>query len=161
MSPLRTTFSNGKDLNWHRSKLVSMDNRIPHDEDNVDDLSPEWTPQNLADDTVAEEGAFGPVPSLFTSPPPIIDASITATTLERNEVIEQCLPRLNRAHKDFRRLNTHGVPRLERKKHVAFLERSIRDARFVGYDASRPWVVYWSLTGLSILGENVEPYMEK
>jgi len=142
-------------------KLGSMDSRRPYEEEDVDDMSPERTPGSLEDARVGEQQPFRPVPSLFTSPPPIIDALITDTTRKRHATIEQCLPYLSGTNKNPPRFNYQSVPKIEREKHVAFLQTALHDAKFMAYDASRPWVVYWSLCGLSLLGENVEVYLEK
>lgn len=150
---LRTIF---RDVN----NLESMDNGRPYNEEGVDGLNPARTPGSL-DATVGEQQVFRLVPSLFTSPPPIIDALITDTTRKRHDTIERCLPYLSRTHKNPPRFKAQNIPKLEREKHVTFLKEALQDAKFMAYDASRPWVVYWSLCGLSLLGENVEVYMEK
>lgn len=141
--------------------LDSMDNDRPYEEDDGDGLRPERILGSLEDTTVGGQQVFRPVPKLFTSPPPIIDALITNTTRKRHDTIEQCLPYLSGTHKNRPRSSSQSVPKLEREKHVTFLKSALQDAKFMGYDASRPWVVYWSLCGLSLLGEDVGIYMEK
>jgi protein farnesyltransferase subunit beta len=130
------------------SSLNSMDNGRPND-------------SRRGDATLGEQQIFSPDPSIFTSSPPIIDALITESARKRHDTIEQCLPYLRGAPKDSPRSNSLNVPKLEREKHVAFLKAALLDAKFMGYDASRPWVVYWSLCGLSLLGEEVAIYQEK
>src|SRR6202012_1829712 len=55
-------------------------------------------------------------------------------------------------------IGERGVPRLNRPRHTRFV-RAALTARFpqafVGLDASRPWLVYWGLTALSVLGVDV------
>jgi hypothetical protein len=45
-------------------------------------------------------------------------------------------------------------------QHIDFLRDALGEhpAPFVGIDASRPWMVYWSLMGLHLLGEDVTDY---
>jgi len=142
-------------------EMDSIDNRRPYEEEDVDELSPERAQNSLEDATMGEQQFFRPVPSLFTSLPTIRDALITNSTRKRDDTIEQCLPHLSGTYKNFPHLNSQSVSKLEREKHVAFLKAALQDANFIPYDASRPWVVYWSLTGLSLLGENVEVFSEK
>ncbi len=98
---------------------------------------------------------------IFTSFPPIKDSLITDTSILQDEVVEVCLPHLAGTGKSSYDLNAVGIPILKREDHVDFLKTAIQDARFIPYDASRPWVVYWSLTGLSLLGEDVEIYEKR
>lgn len=130
------------------NSLNSMDNGTPND-------------SSRGDATPGEQQIFSPGPSIFTSRPPIIDTLITESARKRHDTIDQCLPYLRGTHKDSLRSDPLNVPKLEREKHVTFLKAALQDAKFMGYDASRPWVVYWSLCGLSLLGENVEIYQEK
>lgn len=76
--------------------------------------------------------------------------------------MEECLPLLS-GFEDPTDLNTCGIPRLEREKHVGFLRQSLKTlaAGYVGFDASRPWIVYWVLAGLTLLGEDVQAYKER
>ena len=111
--------------------------------------------------TMANDPIIRPPHKLFTNPPPIKDGLVTESLTVQYEVIDQCLPFLNGEEADPLRLNSQSIPKLERDKHIEFLEKSIKNARFIAFDASRPWVVYWSLTGLSLLGRNVEVYRER
>lgn len=107
------------------------------------------------------------IPELFTSLPPFKrDHPPTDTTIAQDETVQLCLPFLVRAEDPSRRVfdfNSHGLPRLEREKHAKFLHRSLRKlgASYVAMDASRPWQIYWSLAGLSMLGEDVQQYRER
>lgn len=106
------------------------------------------------------------IPKLFTTLPPIRDHLETETSILQDETVQECLPLLagpedsSRPISDF---NAHGLPRLKRTKHVEFLHRSLEElsSRYVGYDASRPWIIYWVLLGLCLLGEDVKPYRER
>ena len=107
-----------------------------------------------------------PVPELFTTPPPIRDVLSTKTSSVQDRTVQDCLPYLsgtNDSTKGPFDFNAHGLPRLERKKHIAYLHNSLGKlpAGFVGADASRPWLLYWALTGLYLLGEDVSQYRDR
>lgn len=106
------------------------------------------------------------VPNLFTSLPLIKDVLETETSVQQDYTVQECLPFLAGLRGCGRSLfdyNEHGLPRLDRDKHVKYLHDSFDKlpAGYVAYDASRPWLLYWALTGLSILGENVEQYRQR
>ncbi|OAA64191.1 farnesyltransferase beta subunit ram1 [Niveomyces insectorum RCEF 264] len=106
------------------------------------------------------------VPDVFTHPPLVRDALVSDTSEVQDETVELCLPSMagqdpedaTRSNDDAR--NPFGVPRLDRRRHVRFLQRSLErlPGAFVGYDASRTWFLYWCLNGLYLLGEDVTPY---
>lgn len=102
------------------------------------------------------------VTPLFTAPPLIRDDLSTASSQLQDATVKECLPYLGGAvgRLDY---NPRGVPRLTREKHVAFLRRNLGTlpAPYVGADASRPWLLYWCLTGLTLLGEDVSSYRER
>lgn len=107
------------------------------------------------------------IPDLFTSLPPFkCDHPQTVTTIAQDETVQLCLP-LHHGVEDPSRsifdFNAHGIPRLERESHIKFLHQSLRKLRasYVAMDASRPWQIYWSLAGLSMLGEDVQQYSER
>ncbi|KAK5706284.1 CAAX farnesyltransferase (FTase) subunit beta [Elasticomyces elasticus] len=60
-------------------------------------------------------------------------------------------------------LNSHGLPRLRRKPHADFLRFFLGPLQtgFTAMDASRPWLFYWCLAGLSFLDEDVSEYKER
>ena len=104
------------------------------------------------------------VPSLFTSAPLLQDSLQTETSLHQESTITECLPFLTRrAARSDDEIGTSGVPRLKRQLHVNFLIHSLEEkpSVYVGFDASRPWIVYWALAGLCLLGEDVTPYRER
>ena len=103
------------------------------------------------------------VPSLFKSIPPIKDNLVTATSITQDETVQCCLPLLagatpGKTKHDFK---PHGVPRLAREEHADFLKEQLEAAKFMAYDASRPWVVYWCLTALCLLGEDITEYRQR
>ena len=104
------------------------------------------------------------VPSIFTSLPQLQDHVSTESSILQDKTVEECLPFLSgTAEQGLNDCNAHGLPRLRRELHLQYLYDALESypASYVGYDASRPWVLYWSLTGLSLLGENVESYAER
>ena len=101
------------------------------------------------------------VPPLFSEPPAIRDPLTTETTQLQDETVTKCLPYLQGVqHAQKGPFNPHAVPALQRDDHVAFLYDALEDypAGFVALDASRPWMVYWSLAGLSLLGEDISHF---
>lgn len=117
---------------------------------------------------IVMEGHFGTPPgrTIFTSSPRIRDALETETSKLQDETVENCLPLLNGIGEPSRNpfvFNSNGLPKLEREMHVEFLHQSLGwlSSRYTGFDASRPWILYWALTGLCLLGEDVRPYRER
>ena len=112
-----------------------------------------------------DNNAVGPnVPTIFRSSPPIKDPLATETSITQDEIIQECLPFMagetTRSIFDY---NLHGLPSLEREKHIEYLHGRLGElpAGFVGFDAARPWLIYWTLTGLSILGERIDQYRSR
>ena len=146
LPPLREkTRGKKKSLNRGRTKMASI----------------QMGTSTSSEDTLRGDDARPTVPDLFQFHPRIRDSLETESTGFQDEVVELCLPHLSGFNVDPSKLNAHSIPKLEREQHVRFLKTSIRNARFTFLDASRPWVVYWCLTGLSILGEDVEVYRER
>ncbi|KAG5304654.1 CaaX farnesyltransferase beta subunit Ram1 [Histoplasma capsulatum G186AR] len=104
------------------------------------------------------------IPDLFTQLPLIRDQLVTETSKTQDATIDQCLPFLKGlASSQTGPFNQFGVPRLDRDAHISFLYDSLESypERFVGLDSSRPWMVYWALTGLYLLGEDVTKFRER
>jgi len=100
------------------------------------------------------------IPWYFLQPPILQDPLATQTSSLQQQTVQECLPLLRgvddltRSPFDF---NEYGIPKLEREDHINFLHQNLAQfpAPFVGVDASRPWMVYWGLIGLYLLGEDV------
>lgn len=109
-------------------------------------------------DTSANGRTCAMIPDLFTSPPPVRDELQSATTVAQDDTVDLCLPFLTGEKNDG--CNGYGVPRLDRERHIRFLHKQLGGfpAPFVAADASRPWFLFWSLNGLSLLGEDVSSY---
>lgn len=103
-------------------------------------------------------------PSLFTQPPPFqeqINAFPTITSSAEDQTLLECLPFLISPEME---LNSHGVPKLRRRVHMMYLTMMLRrkfPPGFVAIDASRPWFLYWSLTGLHCLGEDLSGFAQE
>lgn len=99
------------------------------------------------------------IPDLFTKLPPIKDFLGTATSEIQLETAELCLPYLT-GESDELEYDENGVPRLDRKRHAKLLRNTLGKlpAPFVAADAARPWFLYWCLSGLVLLGEDVSVY---
>ncbi|RMZ83889.1 hypothetical protein DV737_g1440, partial [Chaetothyriales sp. CBS 132003] len=100
------------------------------------------------------------IPAYYLNEPPLVDNLATETSDLQQKTIDECLPLLGAAFdasKDPGDFNAFGVPDLSKADHIAFLERNLATfpAHFVGLDASRPWMIYWALLGLHLLGEDV------
>lgn len=93
---------------------------------------------------------------------PIQDALQTDSSEVQDETLQFVLPYLEGNPNDFP-LNIFGIPQLQRQKHVNFLKHALGDYphQFAMMDASRPWLVYWSLQGLTALGYDVSEYRER
>ncbi|KAJ6188803.1 hypothetical protein N7519_003711 [Penicillium mononematosum] len=103
------------------------------------------------------------IPALFTQPPPIRDPLITETIDLQNATLEKCLPFLKGIHSTQKDFNDHGVPALQRDLHISYLYDALEDypEGFVAMDASRPWIVYWALAGLAMIGEETTRFRER
>lgn len=101
------------------------------------------------------------IPDLFTQAPPIRDTLVTKTSKDQDETVGVCLPFLG-GEDEAVEYNEHGVPGLDRARHIKFLHQSLGrlPGRFVAADASRPWFLYWCLSALTMLGEDVTSYRE-
>ena len=93
---------------------------------------------------------------------PIRDALATDTSRVQDRTLEVVLPYLEGNPNGFE-LNIFGLPKLQREKHVGFLEDALGDypGHFAMMDASRPWLLYWSLQGLTALGVDISEYQER
>ena len=106
------------------------------------------------------------VPDLFTQLPSIRDSLETDTSLLQDQTTQECLPCLagtSDRNSSPQNINADGLPRLERDEHISYLHGTLTElpTGYVAYDASRPWIVYWALTGLCLLGEDVSGYRER
>jgi protein farnesyltransferase subunit beta len=106
------------------------------------------------------------IPVYFQQHPPIVDTLETETSHVQKQTINECLPLIKPAghpEHDFHSTNLFGLPPLEKNKHVEFLHDNLGEfpAPFVGLDASRPWMIYWGLLGLYLLGEDITVFRSR
>ncbi|KAI5362015.1 Putative terpenoid cyclases/protein prenyltransferase alpha-alpha toroid [Septoria linicola] len=87
----------------------------------------------------------------------------TTTSEAQAKTEAECLPLLTGDQSLGLPLNSHGIPHLNRIKHASFLEDWIGElpGAYVAIDASRPWVFYWVMGGLSFMGNDVAQYKQR
>lgn len=128
---------------------------------NIDSLPPE---ENIMADIFSSQDAHSAflVPDLFTDKPPIKDSLRTNTSIQQDGVEDKCMPLLAGEQDDIP-LNRYAVPSLSRQRHIKFLEKSMGNLppAFKAADASRPWIFYWCLNGLVLLGADVSKYRHR
>jgi protein farnesyltransferase subunit beta len=102
-----------------------------------------------------------PVPSIFTNLPLIEDELVTDSSRMQDQTVQECLPFMTLQNtEDPDDLNMFGVPKLQKMKHLKFLKNIEKDypAGYVAADGTRPWMVYWALAGMAMLGVDVRDY---
>ncbi|QSZ34840.1 hypothetical protein DSL72_007699 [Monilinia vaccinii-corymbosi] len=111
---------------------------------------------------MTEEPLVSMIPDTFKEYPPLRDLLQTQTSHLQDQTIQECLPFLSGAEAGLT-YNPYGVPHLNRKKHIQFLHKQLQKlpSAYVAADASRPWMFYWALAGLSTLGQDISSYREK
>lgn len=158
--------SNVKALEGSKSKrMTSVKHTVPTDlEDPVELITSDSLGQStlqIGKTASSSRSDDFPVPKLFASLPPIRDPLVTGTSRSQDETAAQCLPFHTGASRSIFDLTSHGIPRLNRENHVEFLSDIIQTARHVAFDPLRPWVIYWSLTGLAVLGEDLAQWRDR
>ncbi|KAJ5928669.1 hypothetical protein N7466_007625, partial [Penicillium verhagenii] len=113
---------------------------------------------------MASQAARPGVPDLFTQPPSIRDPLVTDTTDLQDATLEKCLPFLKGIQSSQSGpFNACGVPAFQRDSHVTFAYDSLEDypGGFMSLDASRPWMAYWGLASLFLMGEDPTRFRER
>jgi len=125
-------------------------------------LAPNYSTSSAFSEMSAKTARASMIPDIFTSLPPIRDLLNTQTLQIQEETIQECLPFLT-GMKQGLVYNDHGVPNLDRKRHIQFLHKSLKQlpAPYVAADASRPWMFYWALAGLATMGEDISEYGQR
>ncbi|KAH8599639.1 terpenoid cyclases/protein prenyltransferase alpha-alpha toroid [Bisporella sp. PMI_857] len=144
-----------------QSGFVVEDFSGSEDTDSQDDFVVSTGPRSTFEISAATAYA-SMIPDLFKTLPPLKDNLGTQTSRIQDKTIQECLPFLA-GEKSELRYNDHGIPHLDKNRHIAFLHNALKKlpAAYVAADASRPWMFYWSLAGLSILGEDISGYRDK
>lgn len=103
-----------------------------------------------------------PIPVLFSTPPPIRDPLETESSQMQDKTVEDCLPYLT-GNPNGHELNSYGIPKLQKKLHLNYLSAMLGryPGRFMGMDASRPWIFYWTMAAESMLGVDVSVYKDR
>ncbi|PPJ51783.1 hypothetical protein CBER1_09135 [Cercospora berteroae] len=94
----------------------------------------------------------------------LIPDKLQTTTSEAQEETEaECLALLTGDESLGLPLNSHGIPHLNRNKHAYFLKDWLTGlpSPYVAMDASRPWVFYWVMAGLTFMGNDVTKYKQR
>jgi len=105
-----------------------------------------------------------PTPSWYFKQAPILQDELVTESSELQEAVaEICRSLINGEDQEILERNSHGIPKLLRHKHIKFLKNILGPypAPFQIMDASRPWILYWGLAGLSSLGYDVSVYKER
>lgn len=151
--------SASKSLHYDQHQIQRPDFIIEHSQDSHDIVDNELGASSHA---VVSLKTTSMIPDLYTTLPHIRDLLQTGSSRIQDETIQECLPFLAGANLDVQ-YNEHGVPHLDRQRHINFLHKSLRKlpAPYVAADASRPWMFYWALAGLAAMGEDISPYKER
>ncbi|KAJ3467306.1 hypothetical protein MRS44_004870 [Fusarium solani] len=107
-----------------------------------------------------QPGVEPSIPQIFTSEPLIRDDLFTESSRVQDATVDECLPFLKA--QEHSSCNSHGLPHLDRRRHVNFLHKQLGKlpGGFMSADPSRPWIFYWCLAALSLLGEDVSSYRQ-
>jgi len=99
----------------------------------------------------------------FKQAPVLQDELVTESSEVQEAVAEMCRKLINGEEQEILERNSHGIPKLLRHKHIKFLKNVLGQypAPFQIMDASRPWLLYWGLAGLSALGYDVSLYKRR
>lgn len=100
------------------------------------------------------------LPMCIRQEPPVPYEPATASSDLQQETAEECWPFL--LGQEHLEIQEDGLPPLSRRKHHLFLRGALGKlpAGFESLDASRPWMLYWCLEGISLLGEDVSTYQD-
>lgn len=130
------------------------------DSDDFEDMDEE-SPKGEVVPDLADFSLKPKTPALYSHLPPLVDTLKTKTSEDQQETVKSILPYHTSNPTGFD-LNSHGVPHLVRKKHLEYAEDGLTEypAQFVVIDASRPWIPYWSLFAISVLGGDTSKFRE-
>ncbi|QIW98714.1 hypothetical protein AMS68_004232 [Peltaster fructicola] len=91
------------------------------------------------------------------------DELTTNTSKIQQQTQAECMPYLMLDNVYDFDVNSHGLPHLNRAGHIKFLHKSLEplSAGAQGMDAARPWFFYWTLQGMTAMGEDVSMYRDR
>ncbi|KAL1297412.1 hypothetical protein AAFC00_004945 [Neodothiora populina] len=134
------------------------------DEDEDEDEDKTFGGQNIHA-WMAAKIPYTHVPHLFSHPSLLQDSLVTESSTKQQKVMRECINILTNTSEaqEIQDPNSHRLPKLQRQKHIKFLRNVLGDypPPFQVMDASRPWLLYWALAGLSSLGVNVKTYKKR
>ncbi|KAK6332744.1 CAAX farnesyltransferase (FTase) subunit beta [Orbilia brochopaga] len=110
--------------------------------------------QEQAQEQQAYWSAAEQVPAMHLKLPLLIDGHVTETSRKQLGVAQMIMKEVSQT----------PLPLLERATHVDFLLGPLHNglsSRYTGLDASRPWIFYWCINALTLLGEDVGRYNER
>lgn len=145
-------------------ELADNEEVTPEDQDDDNDSSSEIDGQNVHG-WMGTKLKYHNVPHLFAHPSLLHDTLVTETSEKHDKVMRTVLDILTNTNgaQEIHDPNSYNLPRLQREKHIKFLRGVLGDypPPFQVMDASRPWLLYWALAGLSFLGVDVSSYKER
>ena len=154
MPTARLTTSRRKNVNfqWAKTRASARHEKLPRH--TLPDF-PRYTLNIEAPsiDMPTDQGLSGNW-SMWTSHPQIQDFWATETSATQDETVELVLQCFD---------EEGDLPSLDVESHVQFLHQCLQTmpGQMVGLDASRPWQLYWTLAGLSVLGEDISQYRSR
>jgi len=88
------------------------------------------------------------------------DGVTTRTSVDQSEVEQEVLKfnRIYKLHPEYR----FGI-KLKREKHIKYLMNGLRGlgSGYSSLDASRPWLIYWIVHSLSLLGHSIDDDLQE
>ncbi|PHH65998.1 hypothetical protein CDD81_946 [Ophiocordyceps australis] len=113
--------------------------------------------------TTSQAAATGSAWDLFSSRQLIRDALETESSKVQEQTVDACLPLLAGRQEGQGAVNAQGVPHLFRDRHIKFLHKHLGPLppQFMSADPSKPWILYWCLNALSLLGQDVAVYRSR
>ncbi|KAF2224914.1 terpenoid cyclases/protein prenyltransferase alpha-alpha toroid [Elsinoe ampelina] len=119
--------------------------------------------QNNPYDVHGWMGKLKITPALYSTLPILKDDLETETSVKQDAVAELCRQLMSGEEREIHDLNSHGIPKLQRQKHINFMHKSLGTypPAYQAMDASRPWILYWALAGLAHMGEDVSIYRDR
>lgn len=153
-----------KHINRPRGDLEQKMNSAPYQ--NTRSKSPrknDAVHPSSRNDTAQQSDEYPDVSAMYTTFPLPPDNLVTKTSISQDETTALCMRFMTGQESEISQRNSHGIPGLQRSQHISFLKKSLEKypSRFQGMDASRPWILYWTISALNILGVDVSVYRER
>lgn len=107
------------------------------------------------------------IPALYTTPQqellPSYHEPVTKSSYDEDATVTSCLAHLKAEDQPKVMYSRYGVQKLLREKHIEMLYDMLEDfpKTFVTLDSSRPWMMYWAMNSLAMLGEDLSHFRER